>query len=352
MALVSAPVTAHLADKMPNKRTHLLMALSVCIIGTVLVAGTPSGKIVIVLIQELSICCLAASDHGHLVWALYLGRVLQAVASSGAWIAGFATLADAAGPDHEGAAMGVALSFSTAGTIAGPTISGPLLRLVGYWPTWTVPIVALAIDLIARLVMIDPRSEASSTSASDSPAKFPADLSQVEERACLLATPSDSSQSMTPDTETSSNKDKPETRNFYRTMLSTSGVLTGLAGCLLYTILITSFENTIPLHVRDTFGWGSLPAGLMFLCLQAPNIILGPVSGRVRDHVGTRYPAAVGWAIMAPLLWLLGTPGDPRFPWADAKTYGPVITISCLIGVGAFGSLVQGAGPMEFSGLS
>lgn len=81
-------------------------------------------------------------------------------------------------------------------------------------------------------------------------------------------------------------------------------------------------------------------------------MILGAPCGWVRDRFGIRYPSTVGWAALAPLFWLVGTPGDERFPWAaDAITTGPAITAISLIGIGSFGALVQGSGPMEFSGI-
>jgi MFS family permease len=246
--------------------------------------------------------------------------------------------------------MGVALSFFAAGTVAGPTISGVLLKLVGYWATWSVPMAALIIDIIARLIMIVSRAETRSSPSSDPPAKSGPEP-QVEEESSLLATNSQSYQSILSSASSSTSEKETEPRSFYRIMLSDAAVLTGLAGCLLHSSLLTNFENTIPLHVHKIFGWGSLPSGLLFLSLQAPNIILGPVCGWIRDRVGTRYPATVGWAIIAPFLCLLGTPGDDRFSWADEKTIGQAITITSLIAIGAFGSLVQGAGPMEFGGM-
>lgn len=42
MSLISAPIVGHIADKTPNKRTPLLVALAGCLVGTVLVACTPS----------------------------------------------------------------------------------------------------------------------------------------------------------------------------------------------------------------------------------------------------------------------------------------------------------------------
>lgn len=43
--LVSAPIIAHFADKSSNKRAPLLIALGGCIVGTLLIALTPSCMI-------------------------------------------------------------------------------------------------------------------------------------------------------------------------------------------------------------------------------------------------------------------------------------------------------------------
>jgi hypothetical protein len=41
--------------------------------------------------------------------------------------------------------------------------------------------------------------------------------------------------------------------------------------------MIASFETSAPLHVRDAFGWGSIPAGLMFFLFANPNDYLQPL---------------------------------------------------------------------------
>jgi predicted MFS family arabinose efflux permease len=44
VAMISAPVIAHLADKVPNRKVPLLMAISASLVGTLLVAWCPSGE--------------------------------------------------------------------------------------------------------------------------------------------------------------------------------------------------------------------------------------------------------------------------------------------------------------------
>lgn len=85
------------------------------------------------------------------------------MASSASWIIGLATLTDTVGFEHLGKVSGVVLSFATVGTVAGPTVAGTLLKLVGYWPTWIVPMVVLLLDIVARILIIENRVQASSS---------------------------------------------------------------------------------------------------------------------------------------------------------------------------------------------
>lgn len=259
---------------------------------------------------------------------------------------------DTAGPDRQGTATGVALSFSSAGMISGPAISGVLLRLVGYWPTWTVPIAVLAIDVIARLVMVEAKAKESASGPNFS-IQDPEDSASDEERTRLLAGTPTPYQTIFPrvGSDTGREPHTQHTKNFYHTMLLDIGVLTGLAGCVLVTALITSFENTFPLHARRTFGWDSLPTGLMFLSLQTPGVILGLPCGWVRDRFNIRYTSTVGWATLFPFMWLVGTPGNEHYPWAQATANGPAITTASLIAIGGLCTLVQGFGVTELSGI-
>lgn len=88
---------------------------------------------------------------------LFVGRVLQAIAGSAAWVIGFAVLSDTVDIRNLGRTMGVAMSFVTASIVGGPMVGGTMFQLFGYWPAWTVPLTVLVLDLIARLIMIEPR---------------------------------------------------------------------------------------------------------------------------------------------------------------------------------------------------
>ncbi|KAE8382676.1 major facilitator superfamily domain-containing protein [Aspergillus bertholletiae] len=320
-SLVSAPIIAHFADRTPNRKTPLLISLAGCFAGTLLVASTWS------------------------VETLFIGRILQAVSGSATWIAGFATLTDNVGLDHMGKALGTAMAFVTAGQLCGPTVAGTLLELVGYWPTWSAPLLVLCLDIVARLLMIERRELPLDQPKS---AKLAAPREPEEcERAPLLPPSSHADESRDYHAVTNEAEQPRSSRSFYRIMFGDARIVASVTNTLLFATLISAFDATLPLHLRDAFQWNTLSVGMVFLSLQVPSICLGPLVGWLRDRTGARGPATIGWALTAPLLWLLGVPGEKRFPWASAETNGEAIFITGLISIGIVFTLIRGAGTMQ-----
>ena len=133
---------------------------------------------------------------------------------------------------------------------------------------------------------------------------------------------------------------------YYILLLSQRRYLASAFCTFTYSIFYASFEATLPLHVKAAFGWDSLPAGMMFLALQAPGIMFSPIAGWMRDRLGVRWPTTVGWLILTPFMFLCGVPGDPRFPWAVEYT-GKALYVACMIAIGCSINLVTGAGTVE-----
>lgn len=138
---------------------------------------------------------------------------------------------------------------------------------------------------------------------------------------------------------------------FYAYIFRYRRFVAGVISYLTFAALISSFDTTLPLHVRDIFGWGSMLSGMMFFALQGPGIILSPLCGWLKDRVGTRWPTTVGFLALTPVMWLLGTPGDDRFPWANGGQTGQAIYTVCVTLVGALTCLLNGAGTIEATGM-
>ncbi|KAJ5726786.1 MFS general substrate transporter [Penicillium malachiteum] len=302
-SILAPPIVAHFADKTSDRKIPLVVCLVFCTIGTFLVAFTPS------------------------VWALFLGRIIQSIASSASWIVAFSTLSDNIAPEHMGKAMGLAMSFVSTGIMSGPTVSGTLLELAGYWAAWAVPLTLLCMYLAARLVMLErPRVGKQKDRCT----------AQKQDRAPLLP-----SQPNTGDSQMTSS------RGFYRIILSDGRAIVGLLNTLLFSAMLSAFDSTLPLHLRDVFNWGSLPAGLVFLTIQLPGPFLSPLVGWLRDRVGIRYPTTIGWIVVSLLLWTLTIPGQIGFEWASPDQLGKPMFVATTIGFGMTIPFVRGVALLQ-----
>lgn len=87
-------------------------------------------------------------------------------------------------------------------------------------------------------------------------------------------------------------------------LCSSRRLLSALWACLIQSTLLTSFDSTLPLFVKNTFHWDSTGAGLIFLPLVIVSFI-GPVIGHLSDKYGPRWPATAGFVLGCPFMILL-----------------------------------------------
>jgi hypothetical protein len=83
------------------------------------------------------------------------------------------------------------------------------------------------------------------------------------------------------------------TLQFYILLCKQRRVVASMLSMFTYSIIVGSFDATLPLHVEEAFGWHSSESGAMFLALQAPGIVLGPLAGWLRDRLGLPFPGLV-----------------------------------------------------------
>lgn len=266
------------------------------------------------------------------VWTLFLGRIIQAVSGSAGWIVCFATLTDNIRSEHIGKVLATVMSFVTAGIVSGPMVSGALLQLLGYWAAWSAPLILLGMDFVARLIMIEKHDEKRASSH--------------DEREALLASQKPSSTESDPNQNLSESE---PSQGFYRILLCNIRVLAGLFNNLVFSVILSGFDATLPLHLQKNFHWDSLSVGMIFLGLQVPGMLLGPLAGWLRDRTGLRYPTTIGWVLIALLLWLLGIPGT-GVEWANPETNGKFLFIAGIIGIGSASPLVRGSGTFQLIG--
>ncbi|CAG8909808.1 unnamed protein product [Penicillium egyptiacum] len=309
VSVVSGPIIGHFADKTPSRKLPLLLSLVACTVGTGMVAGSNS----------LSVLCI--------------GRVMQGIAGSSVWIVGLATVADTVGGDNMGKVEGIMTSFLYSGLIGGPLISGLSLEYVGYWPTWSLPLLLLSIDFCARLVMIESR---------------PVEVSSCRRELTGSQTCDATSPFLAP-------RENPQTRsnsgNFWHIIFTDSRALTALFVAVSTTTVGTSFHATLPIHVQETFGWGPGESGSLFACLIMPTLLVSPLAGWLRDRFGVRYPAMASAVFQAVILGLLGLAGTDCLPWTSAKTGGGALYTGCILALGLARPFTANVGPVELSAI-
>ena len=82
-------------------------------------------------------------------------------------------------------------------------------------------------------------------------------------------------------------------------------LLTALLLAFNQATLLSTFDATIPTLAQELFGFDSLKAGLLFIALVLPYLLLGPVAGWAVDHYGTKPAAVLGFSYLVPVLVLL-----------------------------------------------
>ena len=117
--------------------------------------------------------------------------------------------------------------------------------------------------------------------------------------------------------------------------LSDPRLLVALLLAFVQATLLATFDATIPTEAEQLFGFDSLHAGLLFIALDVPYLLLGPVAGWAVDKYGTKPAAVLGFGYLVPVLVLL------RLPQQGGKTqitlYSALLAL-CGVGMAVIGS--------------
>ncbi|KAJ5769753.1 uncharacterized protein N7511_001804 [Penicillium nucicola] len=307
VSVIASPIIGHYADRSPAKRAWLLSGLVIALLGSLILA----------LANSLII--------------LFAGRLMQALGSACVWVIGFATIADQVPAEDLGKVYGFVAIAISAGTSGGPLVAGILFDMGGYWIAWSSVLVVIVFDIVLRGLMLE----------NTQPGPAPSKVANDTERDALIPPPTslENQQDGHPDEMTGI--------AMYLSLFRNGRFLGGVVSYFCFAVLTASFDTTLPLHVRDTFHWNSLPAGLLFAAFQGPAIFLAVPVGWLKDQVGTRHPTTNGFLLLAPLLWVIGIPGDARFPWATHGDLGQIIYSVAVTCTGVVICLLNGVGMIE-----
>ena len=112
-------------------------------------------------------------------------------------------------------------------------------------------------------------------------------------------------------------------------------LLTALLLAFVQATLLATFDATVPTEAQELFNFDSLKAGLLFIALVLPYLVLGPVAGWTVDRYGPKPAAVIGFGYLVPVLILLRLvrPGGK----SQIIVYCALLAL-CGLGMGVIGS--------------
>ncbi|KAJ5931103.1 hypothetical protein N7466_006596 [Penicillium verhagenii] len=350
VCLVAGPLTGWLADKAPNRRLPLLLSLGAELVGTVIIMLSPNLPV------------------------LLFGRALQAIGGNTVWIVGLATVADTVGHENTGKVLGGISSFFVSGLLFGPMAAGTFLQVLGYWMTWMLPILMLVLDMLMRMIMIENKNGHRSPTKeylSDDTAPIENgvrgeisvdDLIHEDSALVDIQSPNPNAyydydddphpprRDVPPHKAPTTNVEKSSfTSNIYTMILSDSRAAGGLICNFTQAVILVALDTTLPLHCIEQFGWNTARVSLMFLLLQIPSLLLGSVTGLLKDKVGTKLPTSIGFLTASVFLWLLGTASSDGLSIVGTGKKGQAIYMVAVIGIGISRTFISGCGTIEIT---
>lgn len=247
---------------------------------------------------------------GRHVAILVIGRFCQGISAAIVWTSGLALLTDIFGQERYGEAVGYAQISVSVGTTSAPLLGGVAYARGGYSAVSAMSIATLAVGIILALIMVEPKSktrwEESSHGFLNAGHKTRDAVPEEVGRAGWSTRNSRATEptSDLPD-ERSALIQKEQShlsnRPAYPLLLRSGRVLAAMGGLFSFSFLIISFEGMIPLFVKETFGWDSTRAALIFLSWIIPGF-LGPIAGKASDKLGPRWIAMGGFLFCVPPL--------------------------------------------------
>ncbi|KAL8921724.1 MAG: hypothetical protein Q9172_003873 [Xanthocarpia lactea] len=246
-------------------------------------------------------------------WVLLISRLLQGLSAAITYTVGLALLVDTVGRDNIGQWMGTALSSSSFGLIVSPLLGGIVYAKAGYMSVFAMALALIVFDIGMRLVMIEKKKAAQykpldalapengfygTFTHEGSPVREPSNGSTQARK------PQDDSQSSLLPNEPQKTGTRQSKMPVILILLGIPRLLAAIYGIFVNVSILTAFDGVLPLYVKKLFGWNSLEAGLIFLCLAIP-ALTGPVVGKLSDKLGPRWIAVAGCSLTAPPLVLL-----------------------------------------------
>lgn len=297
---------------------------------------------------------------GKSVPVLIVARVLQGTSGAVVWTVGLAMVLDTVGPENLGKVVGSIFSFISVGELASPVLGGVLYKKTGYPGVFGLGAGILAVDFVMRLLLIEkktakkydaklangatnPREHGTREGGNDgADEEEAADGGDSQER----SESANETDALLPKKEEDEKAFQiPDGQNrLIRALpiiycLKNPRLLVALLLAFVQASLLATFDATIPTEAEDLFDFDSLKSGLLFIALDIPYLILGPVAGWAVDRYGTKPAAVLGFGYLVPVLILLRLPSDGI---VHDQTHN-IVLYCCLLALTGIGMAIIGS---------
>jgi Na+/melibiose symporter-like transporter len=91
-------------------------------------------------------------------------------------------------------------------------------------------------------------------------------------------------------------------------------LLTAFFLAFIQACIVGIFDATIPTESESLFNFTSLEAGLLYIALDVPYLVLGSAAGWIVDKYGPKPLAVIGFAYFVPALIVLRIPSEQLLP--------------------------------------
>ncbi|KAI1653405.1 MFS general substrate transporter [Daldinia decipiens] len=263
---------------------------------------------------------------GQSIPVLFVARILQGISAAVVWTIGFAMILDTVGPQDLGKVVGSIFSFISVGELMAPVIGGVLYEKTGYSGVFGVTAGVLGLDFLMRLLVVEKKTAAkynvgqiphSQNGEQDSYQDYGTaqgeDVEDANNREDATEHDALLHNKNLKDNEIYKIRHEPDriVRAFpILVCFRSPRLLVGMVLAFVQASLLAVFDATIPTEAQSLFEFTSLQAGLLFIALDVPYLILGPVAGWAVDRYGTKLAAVVGFGYLVPPFILLRLPSD------------------------------------------
>ncbi|TQS37381.1 hypothetical protein Golomagni_02149 [Golovinomyces magnicellulatus] len=312
----------YIADLLPSRQPSFLFGLSAMFLSTVLLWIGQSWR------------------------ALVIARIFQGFSAAVVWSVGLAMILDTVGNSRLAVVLNGIFGFICAGELIAPVVGGIIYEALGEGWVFGIGFMLLTIDLILRVFVVEKKVVKRNGWEVTTPTKI--DISPDETAPLLSSSEVANSLAKSYSENELSEWKLPKDAGHWQMRIpifylasTTPRLLTSLALCFTHAMTLAIFDATIPIQSLKLFSFTSRSAGLLFIPLLLPYLLLSPVAGLLVNRYGSKLLASLGLLFLATSLLFFGMvhtalPGQENYV-IEVTKYSLVL-VGCGIGLAAIGS--------------